>query len=72
MKIANADKLIKHFENVVDVHLFTVPEIITIIETFSLEIPKETKMILPRGEAKDVIYTNLERLMDRNTVGGAS
>lgn len=72
MKIANADKLIKHFENVVDVHLFTPAQIITIIETFSLEIPEGTKMILPRGEAKDVIYTNLERIMDRKTVGGAS
>ena len=72
MKIANADKLIKHFENVVDVHFFTPAQIITIIETFSLEIPEGTKMILPRGEAKDVIYTNLERIMDRKTVGGAS
>jgi len=39
MKIANADRLIHHFETVVDVHLFTVPEIITIIETFTREIP---------------------------------
>lgn len=39
MKIANADKLIKHFENVVDVHLFTPAQIITIINTFSVEVP---------------------------------
>lgn len=39
MKIANAEKLKEHFENVVDVHLFTVPEILTIIETFTREIP---------------------------------
>lgn len=67
MKITNGDKLIHHFENVVDVKLFTVPEIVQIIETFSLEIPEGTKMILPRGEAKDVVYTNLERLMNFKT-----
>ena len=38
MKIANADKLKQHFENVVDVKLFTVPNILTIIDTFSSEI----------------------------------
>lgn len=38
MKIANADKLKKHFENVVDVKLFTVPEICTIIDTFSIDV----------------------------------
>lgn len=67
MKIADADKLKKHFETVVDVKLFTIHNIITIIETFSIEIPNETKMILPRGEAKDVVYTNLAKLMDFNT-----
>ena len=40
MKIANADKLKKHFENVVDVKLFTVAEICTIIDTFSSEVPE--------------------------------
>ena len=40
MKIANADKLKKHFESVVDVHLFTVPTILTIIDTFSEDEPK--------------------------------
>lgn len=38
MKIANADKLKKHFESVVDVKLFTVPNILTIIDTFSVEV----------------------------------
>ena len=42
MKIANADKLKQHFENVVDVKLFTVPEICTIINTFSTEVPDNT------------------------------
>ena len=45
MKIANADKLKKHFENVVDVHLFTVPTIQTIIDTFSSEVPELTGWI---------------------------
>ena len=48
MKIANADKLIHHFENVVDVKLFTVPEIVTIIESFSIEFDEEARIILPR------------------------
>lgn len=38
MKIANADKLKEHFENVVDVKLFTPAQILTIIDTFSVEV----------------------------------
>ena len=41
MKIANADKLKKHFENVVDVKLFTPAQICTIIDTFSSEVNEE-------------------------------
>lgn len=67
MLITNGDKLKHHFENLVDVKLFTAEQILTIIDTFSIEIPEGTKMILPRGEAKDVIYTNLERLMNFKT-----
>lgn len=67
MKISNADKLKHHFENLVDVKLFTAEQICTIIDTFSIEIPEDTKMILPRGKAKDVIYTNLEKLMTFKT-----
>lgn len=48
MKIANADKLIHHFENVVDVKLFTVPEIVTIIKSFSIEFDEEARIIFPR------------------------
>lgn len=48
MKIANADKLIHHFENTVDVKLFTVPEIVTIIKSFSIEFDEEARIILPR------------------------
>lgn len=39
MNIANSDKLIHHFQHVVDVKLFTPAQIITIIENFSVEIP---------------------------------
>lgn len=39
MNIANSDKLIHHFQHVVDVKLFTPAQIITIIENFTVEIP---------------------------------
>lgn len=38
MKIANADKLKEHFEHVVMVKNFTVPEILTIIDRFSMNM----------------------------------
>ena len=38
MRIADADGLIKHFENVVDVKFFTPANVITIIKTFSGEV----------------------------------
>ena len=41
MRIANADKLKDHFEHVVMVKLFTVPEILTIIDTFSKTVPED-------------------------------
>jgi len=45
MLIINGNKLIQHFEHVVDVHLFTVPNILTIINTFSVEVPDGSKII---------------------------
>ena len=39
MKIVNYEKLKRHFENVVDVKLFTVPNILTIMETFTEDLP---------------------------------
>lgn len=39
MKIVKVDKLKHHFENVVDVKLFTPAQICTIIDTFTEEIP---------------------------------
>lgn len=61
MKIANADRLIHHFETVVDVHLFTVPEIITIIERFSSEIPADRELVFSQEENKDIIITDLDQ-----------
>jgi hypothetical protein len=44
MKIANTDRLIHHFESCVDVKLFTIPEIVTIVKSFSVEIPEGTQI----------------------------
>ena len=38
MKIVNYEKMKRHFENVVDVKLFTVPNILTIMETFTEDL----------------------------------
>ncbi len=69
MKIANADKLIHHFENTVDVKLFTVPEIVTIIKNFSVEIPEGTELIMPREKAQDMILNNLKLLFEKQKPG---
>lgn len=64
MKIANADKLKKHFENVVDVKLFTVPEICTIIDSFSMEIPDNATLVMPRHMGQQMVYDNMAKLMN--------
>lgn len=61
MKIANADKLIHHFENVVDVKLFTVPQILTLIDSFSIEIPEEAQIVMPRHLGQQMVYKQLEK-----------
>lgn len=58
MKIANADGLIKHFENVVDVKFFTPANVITIIKTFSGEV-NEGDIYTFRSEDGRLISTNL-------------
>lgn len=58
MNIADADKLKKHFDTVVDVKLFTVPTIQTIINTFSCDIP-EGDLLVFRKEGENIIITNL-------------
>lgn len=67
MKIANADKLIHHFESCVDVKLFTPAQIITIIETASVEIPDDTKLVMLRDKGSEMVETNLEKLMNFKT-----
>lgn len=67
MLIANANKLKHHFENVVDVKLFTPAQIITIIETASIEIPDDTKLVMLRDKGRGMVETNLERLMNFKT-----
>ena len=72
MKIANADKLINHFENVIAVHLFTVPEIITIIERFSSEIPEDCELVFHQEDNKEIIVTDLDQKRKlENLPGGA-
>lgn len=73
MKIANADKLIHHFENVVDVKLFTPAMICTIIDTLSVELPDCTQIIYPgRGRVARETRENLLKLMNQKPeiVGG--
>ena len=59
MKIANTDRLIHHFESCVDVKLFTIPEIVTIVKSFSVEIPEGTQLIMP---SKKTLYMTLDNL----------
>lgn len=69
MKIANSDRLIHHFESCVDVKLFTIPEIVTIIKSFSVEIPEGTELIMPREKAQDMIFDNLKLLFEKQKPG---
>ena len=59
MKIANADKLKEHFENVVDVKLFTPAHILTIIDTFTIDIQDGDKVVFSHDEDGAPICTNL-------------
>ena len=67
MLITNGDRLKHHFENVVDVKLFTVPEILTIIDTFSIDIPEDAKLVMPRHLGRKMVCDNIERIMDFKT-----
>ena len=74
MKIANADKLKHHFETVVSVKLFTVPEILTIIDTFSVEVPEDEPFSVPgrawaKGTVK-IIRCFLHDLFSQKPIGG--
>lgn len=69
MKIANADILIQHFENTVDVKLFTVPEIVTIIKNFSMEIPEGAMLVMPERKAREMTLDNLLLLFEKQKPG---
>ena len=73
MKIADADRLKKHFENVVDVKLFTVHNILTIIDTFSIEIPEEPVTVRRRAWSKgeiEKLNKCLDDLFKEKPIGG--
>ena len=74
MKIANADKLIHHFEHTVMVKNFTVPEIVTIIKNFSVETKSDTVIIVgdpekPCKKAEEITFDNLKQLFEKQKPG---
>ena len=68
MRIANADKLKNHFEHVVMVKLFTVPEILTIIDTFSTENPEGDKIVFHHDEDGTPLVTNLSAKQEMENI----
>ena len=73
MRVCNAEALKNHFENLVDVKLFTPANIITIIDTFSVELPDCTQIIYPgRGLVAKETREALLKLMNQKPeiVGG--
>lgn len=73
MRVCNAEVLKNHFENLVDVKLFTPAMICTIIDTFSVDLPDCTQIIYPgRGRVARETRENLLKLMNQKpeTVGG--
>lgn len=73
MRIANADKLKEHFEHVVMVKLFTVPEILTIIDTFSVEINEDSTVVMPRHlgmKRANEMQEFLKKILDLKPIGG--
>jgi len=71
MKIANADRLIHHFENVVDVKLFTPAEIVTIIKRCSCEIPTDQELTFTQ-EGLEIIVTNQTEKRKLDSIFGGS
>ena len=51
MRICNSETLKNHFENLVDVKLFTPAEICTIIDTFTEEVPIKEMDLRPHPKA---------------------
>ena len=71
MRIANADKLIHHFEHTVMVKTFTVPEIVTIIKRFSGEIPEGHELIFHQ-EGNEIIITDLDEKRKLDSIFGGT
>ena len=70
MRIANADKLIHHFEHTVMVKNFSAPEIVTIIKRFSGEVD-EGKPYVFHKEGDEIIVTDcIEKWNLDNIFGG--
>lgn len=73
MRVCNAEALKNHFENLVDVKLFTPAMICTIIDTFSVDLPDCTQIIYPgRGRVARETREALLKLMNQKPeiVGG--
>lgn len=71
MRIANADKLKEHFENVVDVKLFTPAQILTIIDRFSGEIPEGQELVFNR-DGDEIYITNLNEKRKLDSIFGGT
>ena len=71
MRIANADKLKQHFENVVDVKLFTPAQICTIIDRFSGEIPEGQELVFNR-DGDEIYITNLDEKRKLDSIFGGT
>lgn len=61
MLITNGDKLKHHFENLVDVKLFTPEQICTIIDSFSMEIPDDATIVMPRHLGRRMVYEHIQK-----------
>lgn len=72
MKIANADKLKEHFEHVVMVKLFTVPEILTIIDTFSAEVTEGRKYVFSYDYDGTLIITDIDAKEELDNIFGGT
>lgn len=71
MRIANADKLIHHFEHTVMVKNFSVPEIVTIIKRFSGEVPEDREIVLHQ-EGDEIIVTDLNEKRKLDSIFGGT
>lgn len=69
MLITNGDRLKQHFENVVDVKLFTVPQILTLIDNFSMEIPEGAMLVMPEKKAREITLDELKLIFEKQKPG---